>query len=174
MLARIGAFNLLLIAAIIAALVLAAAQRSPSRGLEIVRGTPPAGIDAILVHVSGAVGTPGLVEAEPGDRVIDVVERAGGFEADADQSAVNLARRVRDEDHVHVPLIGEADALLDLNRASVKELEELPGIGPVYAGRIVEARDQLPFASSDELLERDLIPARTYDQIRDLVSAVSP
>lgn len=174
MLARIGVLNLVLIVAIVAAIALAVARQSPSRGLEIVRANPPSGVDAVLVHVSGAVAMPGVVEAEAGDRVVDVVERAGGFASEADQDAVNLARRVRDEDHVHVPLLGEGKPLIDLNRASAKELESLPGIGPVYAGRIIEARELLPFVSSDQLIERDLIPARTYEQIRDLVSTGPP
>lgn len=173
-LARIGVLNLVLIVAIVAAIALAVARQSPSRGLEIVRANPPSGVDAVLVHVSGAVAMPGVVEAEAGDRVVDVVERAGGFASEADQDAVNLARRVRDEDHVHVPLLGEGKPLIDLNRASAKELESLPGIGPVYAGRIIEARELLPFVSSDQLIERDLIPARTYEQIRDLVSTGPP
>ena len=115
-----------------------------------------------------------MIDAERGDRVVDAIERAGGFAREADQSAVNLARRVQDEDQIHVPRAGEANALLDLNRASAKELEELPGIGPVYAGRIVEARSAVPFSSSDELIEREVIPARTYEQIRDLVMAGPP
>lgn len=174
MLARIGAVNLGLIVAIAIALSIAFFQREPSRGIEIVRGTPSAGIDQVLVHVSGAVVSPGIVEAEPGDRVVDVIERAGGFTSEADRAAVNLARRVHDEDQLHVPAIGEAAPLLDLNEATAQELEDLPGIGPVYAGRIIEARAVLPFASSDELLERELIPERTYEQIRDLVSTSIP
>jgi competence protein ComEA len=173
-LARIGLPNVALISAIVVAVVLIVAQRDPSRGLEIVRATPEAGVDVILVHVSGAVGAPGVIDAERGDRVVDAIERAGGFAREADQSAVNLARRVQDEDQIHVPRAGEANALLDLNRASAKELEELPGIGPVYAGRIVEARSAVPFSSSDELIEREVIPARTYEQIRDLVMAGPP
>lgn len=174
MLPRFNALNLTLLAAIVAALLVGFAQRTPSQGLEIVRATPAADVDVVLVQVSGAVGAPGLVEAGPGDRVADVVERAGGLGEDADLAAVNLARHVRDEDHVHVPRVGEAEPLLDLNHATASELEELPGIGPVYAGRIVEARDAAPFQSSDELIERELIPNRTYEQIRDLVSTGAP
>jgi len=171
---RFNALNAILIAAIAVALLIGFTQRAPSRGLEIVRGTPPAGVDTILVQVSGAVLAPGLVEADSGERVAEVIARAGGLASDADVAGVNLARRVRDEDEIHVPRLGEAAPLLDLNRASADELEALPGIGPVYAGRIVDARDATPFASSDDLLDRELIPARTYEQIRDLVSVGVP
>ena len=170
MLPRFNALNVTLLAAIAVALLVGFAQRTPSRGVEIVRATPAAGVDVALVQVSGAVADPGLVEANPGDRVADVVERAGGLAEDADLAAVNLARRVRDEEHIHVPAIGEAAQLLDLNHATAAELEDLPGIGPVYAGRIVEARESLPFESSDDLIDRELIPTRTYEQIRDMVS----
>ncbi len=174
MLPRPTVLNLALIAAIAVAATILVARQTPSRGVEIVRGTPPAGVDQLLVNVSGAVAAPGLVEAKPGDRVADVVERAGGLAADADPAGVNLALRIRDEDHIHVPRLGEGPPLLDLNTATTEELEDLPGIGPVYAARIIEARAILPFRSSDELLERDLIPARTYEGIRDLVSASAP
>jgi competence protein ComEA len=168
-----GGLNLALLAAIAVAIaLLATQQRAPSHGLEIVRGTPPAGIDAVLVHVSGAVRSPGVVEAARGDRVADVVDRAGGFTDDADPAAVNLARRVRDEDQVHIPSLGEGSRLLDLNRATAAELEALPGIGEVYAARIIEARDTLPFATGDDLLAREIVPAATYEGIRDLVTAL--
>ncbi len=174
MLARIGVLNLALIAAIVLALVLTAARQTPSRGIEIVRATPAAGVDALLVHVSGAVEAPGVVEAAPGERVATVIERAGGFAPHADQSAVNLARRVRDEDQIHVPLVGEGGAADRPEPRLGGRARGAAGIGPVYAGRIVEAREQLPFASSDELIERQIIPERTYEQIRDLVSTGPP
>jgi competence protein ComEA len=143
-------------------------------GLEIVRATPATGVDAILVHVSGAVGGSGCDRGRARGPCVDVIDRAPGFAREADESAVNLARRVLDEDQIHVPQAGEADALLDLNLTLTKELEELPGIGPVYAGRIVEARAAVPLSLSDELNERELISPRTYEQIRDLVMAGLP
>ena len=174
MLPRLNSLNLTLLTAIAIAVAVLVVQRPPSRGVEIVRGTPPPGVDQLLVNVTGAVTSPGLIEAQRGDRIADVLDRAGGLTEDADPAAVNLARRVRDEDHIHVPRLGEATALLDLNTATAEQLEALPGIGPVYASRIIEARTQLPFDSSDDLLERDVIPAHTYEQIRDLVAVAAP
>jgi competence protein ComEA len=171
---RIGTPNLALLAAILVALLLLTLRHDPDRGIEVQRLDPPSGVDEIRVSVTGAVARPGVLTAQPGDRVLDLVERAGGLTSEADPAAVNLALRVRDEDHVHIPALGDGPPLLDLNAASATDLEALPGIGPVYAGRIIEARAQLPFASSDDLLERDVIPAHTYDQIRDLVTAVAP
>ena len=60
--------------------------------------------------------------------------------------------------------------LLDLNRATQQQLEALPGIGPVRAVSILAARAQAPFASTDDLLDRGLVPARVYAAIRDLIA----
>jgi len=132
---------------------------------------PPAGVDEIRVAVTGAVQHPGVFTAAPGERVADAIALAGGVTSDADLDAVNLSRRVQDEDQVVVPRLGSSDALLDLNTASAEELEALPAIGRVYANAIVEARTARgPFASTDQLVELDIVPERTYQRIRDLVT----
>ena len=109
----------------------------------------------VIVHVSGEVGSPGLVELPRGSRVADAIEAAGGLGADADQAGVNLAREAVDGEHVHVPAAGEhADGSgpLSINAASASELEDLPGVGPVIAERIVADRDANgPFASLDDV-----------------------
>ena len=165
------ALNVALLVAALAALAILLVRSGDSRGVEVLHLAPRAGVDEIRVDVSGAVLRPSVVTAAPGDRVIDVIALAGGLAPDADTAALNLARRVVDEDRVAVPRLGEAERLLDLNTASVAELEALPGIGPVYAGRIVDSRrDDGRFASTDELLERSLIPERVYEGIRDLIA----
>jgi len=105
------------------------------------------------VHVTGAVSNPGVVSLEAGARVADAIEAAGGLAEGADESAVNLARPVRDGEQVYVPLLGEeGTGKVNLNRASSAELEGLPGIGPVLADRIVSDRDRNgPFATLDDL-----------------------
>ncbi|MFW2514603.1 helix-hairpin-helix domain-containing protein [Demequina sp. SO4-13] len=114
--------------------------------------------DGVIVHVSGAVGEPGLVELPADARIADAIERAGGATPEADLAAVNLARQPHDGEQVHVPVVGEAPAAadpaapVDLNSATAEELEELPGIGPVLASRIVADRDaQGPFSSVEDL-----------------------
>jgi competence protein ComEA len=117
---------------------------------------------AVVVHVVGAVGAPGVVHLDAGARVADALTAAGGSTPDADLGALNLARVVGDGEQLRVPLIGEApaaqasaaapdDALVDLNRADEAALQELPGVGPVLAGRIVEHRARSPFTSVDDL-----------------------
>lgn len=139
----------------------------------------------IMVHVAGAVAAPGVYALQEGDRVVDAVEVAGGPSPDADLVALNLARRVHDEDQVVVPRVGEqaagqaefgsaGGALIDINSASPAVLDSLPGIGEVYSQRIVDSRIAGGrFDSTEDLVARRLIPRATYDKIKDSIT-VSP
>jgi competence protein ComEA len=111
------------------------------------------GLPGVVVHVTGAVESPGVTTLEGGSRVADAVEAAGGLSPEADQSAINLARIVRDGEQVYVPAIGEGGlGRVNINRATPGELEALPGIGPVLADRIVSDRDRNgPFGTVDDL-----------------------
>ncbi len=137
----------------------------------------------IRVYVTGAVAQPGVYAANTGERVGDVVARAGGLTAEADPVAINLARRTRDEMHIHVPAKGEARpaagsgaapsplAPLNLNTASQSDLEALPGIGEVTARRILASREaDGPFGSVDDL-QRAGVRLSVIEQIRNLVVA---
>jgi competence protein ComEA len=115
-----------------------------------------AGNSELIVDVSGAVAAPGLVELSPGARVADAIDAAGGASADAVLDDLNLARKVADGEQIVVPRAGEEkDAeggLINLNRADALELEDLPGVGPVLAQRIVADREANgPFATLDDL-----------------------
>lgn len=158
----------LIVLAVVALVVILVRAGGDSAGVEVQRRDAPAGVDTMLVQVSGAVASPGLVAAQPGDRVADLIERAGGALPGADLDALNLTLRVRDEDVVRVPFEGETlvSGLLDLNTATQAELEALPGIGPVRAQAIIAAR---PLASVDDVLDRDLVPASVWEEIRTLV-----
>jgi competence protein ComEA len=110
----------------------------------------------VVVDVSGAVGAPGLVNVDAGARVADAIDAAGGASADAVLDELNLARRVTDGEQILVPHAGDDEAssggLVNLNAADARELEQLPGVGPVLAERIVADRDANgPFASLDDL-----------------------
>jgi competence protein ComEA len=140
---------------------------------------------ALLVHVLGAVAHPGLYRLDPGARVVDAVTAAGGFSAEADRASVNLARSVADGEQLRVLAQGEsppaaagaeggvqgaATGPLDLNHATLAQLDELPRVGPATAQRIVAYRDENgPFTSVDDLLEVPGIGAKTLDGLRDLV-----
>ncbi len=165
------ALNVVLLVAALAALAILLVRSGDARGVEVLHLAPRPGVDEMRVDVSGAVLRPSVVTVALGDRVIDAIALAGGLAPDADTAALNLARRVVDEDRVTVPRLGEAARLLDLNTASEAELQALPGIGPVYAKRIVDWRsDEGRFDSTDDLLEHSLIPERVYEGIRDLIA----
>jgi competence protein ComEA len=162
--------NTALIVLALTAFALLALRSESNPGVEVELRAPPPGVDEILVHVRGAVASPGVVRMEPGERVDDAVRRAGGLLPEADVHALNLALRVRDQDLIHVPRLGETSAgLIDLNTATQRELESLPGIGPARAGAIITAR---PLASVEDLVERRLVPASVFEQVRMLVTVL--
>jgi competence protein ComEA len=150
----------------------------------------------VTVHVAGAVHDPGVVTLDAGSRVVDAIAAAGGLVADADPTGVNLARPLTDGERVHVLREGEdpppaidaptggaagtgGDAggtstdgeLVDLNRASVAELESLPGIGPAIAQRIVDHREQHgPFRQPGDLRDVSGIGEKRFQDLADRVT----
>ena len=140
--------------------------------------------DRVAVHVAGRVRRPGLVRLPAGSRVQDAITAAGGATSGADLDAVNLARKLTDGEQVRVPGPGDPappppdaaagpatpSAPLDLNTATVEQLDTLPGVGEVTAGRIVAYRSAHPFTTVDELLEVPGIGQRRFEQLKDLVT----
>ncbi len=142
----------------------------------------------VVVHVAGHVLEPGVVELAAGARVYEAIAEAGGAGPDADLAAVNLARVLVDGEQVYVPAPGEqapaaaagggtaaggagSPGRVDLNTASVADLDALPGIGPVLAERIVGWReDHGRFTLVDELAEVAGIGPTLLGRLRDLVT----
>ena len=128
-------------------------RASSSDGIEIVLPTAePTSEVELKVYLSGAVQEPGVYSAEEGDRLADVIARAGGATEEADLDAVNMAVRVRDADHWHIPRVGEEVAgsqaqgaetqdKIDLNSADAALLQTLPGIGETRAEAIIRYRE---------------------------------
>lgn len=174
------ALALAAVAALTGGIVLAVDEGSPD-GIEVILPSPEAQAQAAArVYVSGAVARPGVYAVADGDRLLQVIEAAGGMTRDADVSAVNLAARVEDEDHWHVPVVGEAPKpaapggteKLDLNTAGIAELTELPGIGEAKARAIVDYRETHGlFTGVEGVLEVSGIGPATLEAIRDLVEA---
>jgi len=139
----------------------------------------------VVVDVAGAVAKPGLHRLHVGDRVGDAIEAAGGFAPRADLAAasqsLNLAQPLEDGAKVLVPELGvdrattanaaAEDGRVDINRAGRSELESLPGIGPVTAGKIIDAREEARFGATRELRSRGLVGEKVYGDIKSLVRA---
>lgn len=153
----------------------------PPAVVEEPSSTPAATAPAfVVVDVEGAVARPGVVRLPAGARVVDAIAAAGGTNADGDPASLNRAAVVRDGARVYVPRIGEtppaatlgsdAEAKIDVNHASERDLESLPGIGPTTAAKIVRSREAQPFTRIEELQTRGLVSARVFADIRDLVT----
>ncbi len=135
--------------------------------------------EMIVVHVSGAVLNPGLVTVPSTARIADVIASAGGAGPGADLGCLNLAATVRDGDQVVVPMPGDTPLAgrdegrgIDLNRSSAAALEELPGVGPVLAARIVAFREANgPFTSVEDLLDVGGIGEAKLGAMRDAIEA---
>jgi competence protein ComEA len=195
-----AAVVLLIVAAVVAVLVSATAQRGTSVAIPTGFGgsfsssAPPSGVPvpsgsprgSILVHVTGAVRTPGLVSLGPGARVVDAVAAAGGMADDADPAAINLARPVADGEQLMVRRVGESPGggagvtgaegsgaapvagPVNLNTASAAELETLPRIGPALAQRILDWRQANGrFAQASDLLKVSGIGQKLFDGLKD-------
>jgi competence protein ComEA len=135
-------------------------------------------IAQIVVHVAGWVVSPGVVHLSEGAHVADAISAAGGLRLGALSDRVNLAAPVHDGDQVLVPGPGASPITsgesgpLALNHATVSDLEELPGVGPVLAGRIVEFRNEHgPFDRIEDLLEVSGIGESKLASLRDLLRA---
>ena len=127
----------------------------------------------VVVHVAGAVRHPGLVRLPAGARVAEAIDKAGGVKSPRYLDSVNLARVLVDGEQIVLgPPAAAAGAggKLSLGSATATELEQLPGVGPVLAQRIVSWRtDHGPFRSVDDLNEVSGVGESLMEQIRPLV-----
>jgi competence protein ComEA len=186
---RIGFVVVALVAgiAVVYALYQAFDERSaPPIVIEDAASTLP-----VVVEMRGEIEAPGVYELSPGARLQDAIMAAGGLTGKADLTTVNLARRLRDGELIVIlplpipgstPMVPSAAAgvptkaddsrvKININTATGKELEALPGVGEVIASRIITYREQNgPFRSVDDLIHVQGISDRTIDEFRDLVT----
>jgi competence protein ComEA len=139
----------------------------------------------MMVDVKGAIKIPGVYVAEKGERVIDLITKAGGFLPEADQDQVNLSQHVADEMVIFVPIQGENlesmasgsthvqqnQGLVNINKASESELQTLPGIGPAKATAIIEYREtNSGFKTIEDLKKISGIGEKTFEKLESLIS----
>ena len=183
--------NILLAAAIVSTaaggIVLMFRSADRSDGVVVTMPTPTAASEAvdstIKVYVSGQANLPGVYELPADSRADDALRAAGGPTSQADLDSVNLAKRLSDEDQIHIPGRGEGGSAVgpgssassstgkvQLNTATAQELESLPNIGPSRAKAILEYREKNgPFARVDDLTNVSGIGTGILESIRDLV-----
>lgn len=140
---------------------------------------------SILVHISGQVYNPGLIELQNGDRINDAVELAGGLKKDADTDRINLAKKVHDEEKIYIPKIGEdlekiesieevSDSQdkagkIDINNCTKELLMSLPGIGEVTAEKIINYRKDFKFEKIEDIMQVSGIGDKKFQAIKDLI-----
>lgn len=148
------------------------------------------GESKVVIDIGGEVVKPGVYELVGGSRIIDVLVKAGGLseEADRDWVEVNLNRAeiLRDGQKIYIPNKSEAlggsfvslretqddgSGMVSLNNASSKELEELPGIGPSLAGRIIDYREENGgFRDVNEIKLVSGIGEKMFEKIKDKIT----
>lgn len=141
----------------------------------------------VVVDVEGAVNAPGLYTLAADSRVGEAIEAAGGFAANAQQGATNLAQKLSDGEQIFVPTIEETqgatsvvskatmpsskqDGKININTASAEELQELSGVGPALSGRIIDYRESKGrFSSIEDLKEVSGIGETRFENLKDKI-----
>jgi competence protein ComEA len=176
---------LVLLAVVGQRLAQAGAAREPDLVVAPLEAVAEAPVRSILVvYVVGEVHRPGLYRLRDGARIADAVRRAGGAREGADLSALNLAAPLVDGVQVLVPSRAATEPTpsssggaaagvtsVSLSSATLEELDELPGVGPITAQKIVDYRaEHGPFASVDDLDAVPGIGPTRIEQLRELVT----
>lgn len=155
----------------------------PPRG-DPVQLIPAPTESPIMVYVSGAVGKSGLYSFPKGSRVNDAIQAAGGFADNADINSLNLAKVLEDGEQVIVPdLVSPGTpgiqsnpnqpslALVNINTATLEQLDTLPEIGPKTAQNIIDYRNANgPFNKIEEVLKVPDLGPVTFEKIKDLIT----
>jgi competence protein ComEA len=171
-------------------------QQPPQTAIEIIPAstatppppTPTATSTILRVYITGAIARPDVYYLPPGSIVEKLVEAAGGLTPQANAAGINQALELQDQQHIHVPMLGETPPPaapvpgsqiphpsgqypVQLNSAGQEELETLPGIGPTLAQRIIDYRENIGgFSSADQLKEVSGIGDATFEKIAPLLT----
>lgn len=141
--------------------------------------------EEIMVHLSGEVNNPGLIRLNKGERLFNAIDIAGGLKENADLKSINLARKLLDEEKIHIPKFGEEisednnleplvevskSKLININNSSKDQLTTLPGIGDKTADKIMDYRELNPFNKIEDIKNVPGIGEKKFDAIKDLIS----
>lgn len=133
----------------------------------------------IYVDIDGAVNKPGVYELKDGDRVNDAINVAGGLLNSAYTKNLNKAKKLIDGEKIYIitqeealieEALNESSNLINLNTASLSDLMSLPGIGEVYAKRIIDYRKEKNFDQIEEIKNISGIGEKTFEKIKDLIT----
>lgn len=149
--------------------------------------------EKISIYISGAVNSPGVVELKSNDRLMEGVKLCNGLTEQADTNRINLAMKVKDEGHYIIPKVGEEIMInesdvetenknedtssegneknkININNASMEELDSLPGIGEVTAQKILDYREEnKEFKSIDEIKNVKGIGENKFNDLKDYI-----
>lgn len=139
----------------------------------------------IFVHIVGEVKNPNLYELQANSRLKDLIDMAGGFTDLADQESVNLALRLEDEMMIRVPSIDdnnidynsrilgisgtEQEEKININDASLEDLQTLPNIGPKTAEKIIQFREEEKFETIEDIMNVNGIGEKTFEEIKEMI-----
>ena len=153
-------------------------KKSSEPTIQFEENQPTPEVLEIVVDVEGAVMQPGVYKLTTDKRMVDALAAAGGLSSDADRNWVekniNLAGKLTDGLKIYIPRDGEevlsendggatAVSVININLASILDLETLPGVGEVTAQKIVDGR---PYATIEELLEKKVVGSATFEKIK--------
>lgn len=139
----------------------------------------------ITVDIEGAVSNPGVYKLKPNSIIQDGLVAAGGLSNEADRDFVakniNLATKLTDGQKIYIPKVGQStstvlgsnnlitnSSLININSALEKELDTLPGVGPVTAVKIINNR---PYLDINDLITKSVVSQKVFNQIKDKITA---
>lgn len=158
-------------------------KADPAPVVNMVREKASSPESMVTIDLEGALNKPGIYKLSSTKRLFDAIKEAGGFTGDADREYVhhelNLASYIHDQDKLYVPHKGElvtpvsqakitpvAYKSININKATLNEIDIIPGIGKTTALRIIQNR---PYSTLNDLVTKNAINKSTYQKIEKYI-----